>query len=75
MSEVRTFNVYCDESCHLEHDLIPVMAWGAVSCPAGEARAIAEAVRALKAEHGPNPISRRNGLRSRRRRPVSAAVA
>lgn len=52
MSEVRTFNVYCDESCHLEHDHIPVMAWGAVSCPAGEARAIAEAVRALKAEHG-----------------------
>jgi hypothetical protein len=31
----RTFNVYCDESCHLEHDHIPVMAWGAVSCPAG----------------------------------------
>ena len=40
MSEVRTFNVYCDESCHLEHDHIPVMAWGAVSCPAGEAKRI-----------------------------------
>lgn len=48
----RTFNVYCDESCHLEHDHIPVMAWGAVTCPAEHTRATAEAVRALKAEHG-----------------------
>ena len=55
MTVPRTFNVYCDESCHLEHDQIPVMAWGAVSCPVGGARAIAEAVRALKAEHGLAP--------------------
>ena len=34
MNAPRTFNVYCDESCHLEHDNIPVMAWGAVYCPA-----------------------------------------
>jgi hypothetical protein len=52
MTEPRRFNVYCDESCHLEHDGIPVMAWGAVYCPAAETRAIAAAVRALKAEHG-----------------------
>jgi hypothetical protein len=52
MNAPRLFNVYCDESCHLEHDRIPVMAWGALSCPAEDARAIAEAVRALKAEHG-----------------------
>jgi hypothetical protein len=55
MTAPRTYNVYCDESCHLEHDHIPVMAWGAVSCPTGDARAIAEAVRALKAEHGLAP--------------------
>jgi hypothetical protein len=55
MTPPRTFNVYCDESCHLEHDRIPVMAWGAVSCPMGNARAIAEAVRALKAQHGLAP--------------------
>lgn len=52
MTVPRTFNIYCDESCHLEYDQIPVMAWGAVSCPAGEARVVAEAVRALKADHG-----------------------
>lgn len=26
MTAARLFNVYCDESCHLEHDGIPVMA-------------------------------------------------
>ena len=55
MSTVRTFNVYCDESCHLEHDHIPVMAWGAVTCEASEVRAVSDAVRALKAEHGLKP--------------------
>ncbi len=33
MTAARLFNVYCDESCHLQHDNIPVMAWGAVYCP------------------------------------------
>ena len=31
MTAPRLFNVYCDESCHLEHDGVPVMAWGAGS--------------------------------------------
>jgi hypothetical protein len=52
MTTPRTFNVYCDESCHLEHDRIPLMAWGAISCSADDARSISEALRALKAEHG-----------------------
>lgn len=30
MSAPRTFNVFCNESCHLEHDQISLMAWGAV---------------------------------------------
>lgn len=55
MSTPHTFNVYCDESCHLEHDGIPVMAWGAVTCPADEVRSITEAIRALKAAHGLKP--------------------
>lgn len=52
MTQPRLFNVYCDESCHLEHDGVPVMAWGAVHCLADPSRAISEAVRTLKAEHG-----------------------
>ena len=52
MTDPRLFNIHCDESCHLEHDGVPVMAWGAVYCQADGSRAIAEAVRALKANHG-----------------------
>lgn len=52
MNNIQTFNVYCDESCHLEHDHIPTMAWGAVYCPVRETRAISKSVRALKARHG-----------------------
>jgi hypothetical protein len=48
MTTRRTINIYCDESCHLERDGIPAMAWGAVTCPAGDARAVAESIRALK---------------------------
>lgn len=55
MTGPRLFNVYCDESCHREHDGVPVMAWGAITCPEGEVRAVAEAIRALKAAHGLNP--------------------
>jgi hypothetical protein len=51
MTEPRLFNVYCHESGHLENDRVPVMAWGAVYCPADQTRGIADDVRALKAEH------------------------
>lgn len=52
MTQQKLLNVYCDESCHLEHDGISVMAWGAVYCLAHETRAVSEMVRALKVEHG-----------------------
>lgn len=52
MDAFRIFNVYCDESCHLEHDGVPVMAWGAITYPKGEVRAIADKIRKLKLEHG-----------------------
>lgn len=52
MSGPRLYNVYCDESCHLEHDGVPVMAWGSVTCPAGEVHAIGDTIRALKAKQG-----------------------
>lgn len=55
MTVLRTFSVYCDESCHLEHDGVPVMAWGAVTCWESEVRAIAEAIRTLKTAHGLKP--------------------
>jgi hypothetical protein len=49
MSE--TFNIYCDESCHLEHDRQPAMVLGAVWCPESQRASVARAIRALKAQH------------------------
>lgn len=36
-----TFNVYCDESCHLENDHQKAMVLGAVWCPLEKSREIA----------------------------------
>jgi hypothetical protein len=52
MSE--NYNIYCDESCHLENDGIPVMVLGAVWCPVNSARSIAERIRELKKKNGLN---------------------
>lgn len=48
----KTFNVYCDESCHLEHDGMTAMVLGAVWVEADSRRAISERIRALKQSHG-----------------------
>ncbi len=49
------YNVYCDESCHLEHDRQPVMILGAVWCPLETAREISVNVRDIKKAHGLSP--------------------
>jgi len=51
----QTFNVYCDESCHLEHDRQRVMVLGAVWCPLEKAREIAVRIREIKGQHGLGP--------------------
>jgi len=48
-------NIYCDESCHLEHDAIAVMVLGAVWCPAAKVREVAVRLREIKVEHGLPP--------------------
>lgn len=50
MSE--TYNIYCDESCHLEHDHQPIMVLGAVWCPLDKTREIAVRIREIKRKHG-----------------------
>jgi hypothetical protein len=47
----QTYNIYCDESCHLEHDQQLVMALGAVWCPIEKTREIAVRLREIKARH------------------------
>jgi hypothetical protein len=50
MSE--TYNVYCDESCHLESDGQKAMVLGAVWCPVDKRLAIAKRIREIKLKHG-----------------------
>lgn len=45
------YNIYCDESCHLENDGLGVMVLGAVSCPLEQTREIARQIRQLKQRH------------------------
>jgi hypothetical protein len=47
----RTFNVYCDESCHLENDRQKAMVLGAVWCPLEKSREIAVRLREIKDKH------------------------
>ena len=47
-----TYNIYCDESCHLEHDRQSVMVLGAVWCPKEKAHEISVHMRQLKKNHG-----------------------
>ncbi len=49
MSE--TYNVYCDESCHLENDQQPVMLLGAAWCPREEVARLSREVQDMKARH------------------------
>lgn len=51
---IDTINIYCDESCHLENDLEPVMSVGAVWCPHKDVARLSAAVRELKIRHKAN---------------------
>lgn len=52
-----TYNIYCDESCHLEHDLQKVMGLGAVWCPLKYRETISEELRAINLKYNLNPNS------------------
>lgn len=49
MSEL--YNVYCDESCHLENDHQKVMVLGAIWCSISKRREIADRIREIKLKH------------------------
>ena len=53
MSQV--YNIYCDESCHLENDHMQVMVLGAIWCPLDKTRKINKQVREIKKSHGIKP--------------------
>jgi hypothetical protein len=47
----QAFNIYCDESCHLEHDQAGVMILGAVWCPLESVRTILSRIQQIKKRH------------------------
>lgn len=49
------YNIYCDESCHLQNDSQKIMALGAVWCPKGRKDEIFKRLRELKVKHGLKP--------------------
>lgn len=46
------YNIYCDESCHLEHDKSNVMVLGAIKCPKDKKSQIFNDIRNIKLKHG-----------------------
>jgi hypothetical protein len=46
------FNIYCDESCHLENDHQKAMVLGAIWCPLEKVREISVRLREIKKKHG-----------------------
>lgn len=49
------FNIYCDESCHLEHDRQKAMVLGGIWCPDEKKKRIARQLRELKVRYNLNP--------------------
>lgn len=47
----QTYNVYCDESCHLENDQQASMVLGAVWCPIEKVKEISIRLREIKSKH------------------------
>lgn len=46
------YNVYCDESCHLENDRQKTMVLGAIWCPLSYRKEICKDIRAIKQNNG-----------------------
>ncbi len=53
MEEVKEiYNIYCDESCHLENDKIPIMVLGGIKCPKYSRKKISTDIKKLKEKYG-----------------------
>lgn len=47
-----TYNIYCDESCHLQYDKSNVMVLGAVKCQESFKKNVFKNIRDIKVKHG-----------------------
>jgi len=46
------YNIYCDESCHLENDKQKIMVLGGLWCPLDKRKAISKRINEIKKRHG-----------------------
>lgn len=53
----EAYHIYCDESCHLEHDRLSVMVLGAVWCPAEKVREVMTRIKEIKARYNVAPLT------------------
>jgi hypothetical protein len=44
-------NIYCDESCHLQNDRIPIMGFGAIFCPREESKRVSSQLYEIRERH------------------------
>ncbi|MDE4542249.1 DUF3800 domain-containing protein [Thermoanaerobacterium sp. R66] len=51
----QVYNIYCDESCHLEHDDSKVMVIGGIWCSKNKIKYISDKIKDLKIKHGIKP--------------------
>jgi hypothetical protein len=49
---MEMYNIYCDESCHLENDHINTMALGAIWCSIDDIAEISDNIKSIKKQHG-----------------------
>ena len=55
MTVNQVHRIYCDESCHMQHDGADIMVLGALTCSAETAIAITKHIKWLRHEHGYTP--------------------
>lgn len=48
---MKTYNLYCDESCHLENDKMPYMLLGYISVPYNQLKLHTEQIKEIKKKH------------------------
>lgn len=51
---MSTYNIYCDESCHLENDNMKAMVLGAIWCPDSHHKYLARKIKEIKKEYDIN---------------------
>jgi hypothetical protein len=55
IEEQNEYSIYCDESCHLQNDKIPVMVLGGVCCEQDHIKQAFQDLKLIKIKHGFHP--------------------